>query len=73
MISDIQPKCIDEALQDQSWINVMQEEFNQFEKSKVWTLVPLTKGHSVIDIRWVSRNELDESGKVIRNKARLVA
>ena len=51
----------------------MQEKLNQFEKSKVWTLVPLPKGHSVIDPRWVFRSKLDESGNVIRNKARLVA
>ena len=33
------------------WINTIQEELNQFEKSKVWTLVPLPKGHSIIDTR----------------------
>ena len=51
----------------------MKEELNQFEKSKVWTLVPLPKGQSAIRTKWVFRNKLDESGKVIRNKARLVA
>ena len=33
----------------------------------------LPKGHSAIGIRWVFRNKLDESAKVVRNKARLVA
>ena len=51
LISEIQPECVDEALQDQSWVEVMEEELNQFEKSKVWTLVPLPKGHFVIGIR----------------------
>ena len=52
----------------------MQEELNQFEKSKVWTLVPLPKGHSVIGTKWVFRNKLDENGKLIKkNKAMLVA
>ena len=51
----------------------MQKELNQFEKSKVWTLVPLPKGHSVIGTKWVFKNKLDESRKVIRNKVRLVA
>ena len=51
----------------------MKEELNQFEKSKVQNLVPLPKGHSVIGIKWVFKNKLDENGKVIRNKARLVA
>ena len=73
LISEIQPECINEALQDQGWIEAMQEELNQFEKSKVWTVVPLPKGHSIIDIRWVFRNKLNESGKVVRNKARVLA
>ena len=51
----------------------MKEELSQFEKSKVWTLVPLPKGQSAIGTKWVFRNKLDENGKVIRNKARLVA
>ena len=51
----------------------MQEELNQFEKSKVWTLVPLPKGHSIIGMRWVLRTKLNESGKVIKNRVRLVA
>ena len=51
----------------------MKEELNQFEKSNVQMLVPLPKGQSAIGIKWVFRNKLDESGKVIRNKARLVA
>ena len=73
LILEIQQESIDKALQDQSWIDAMQEELNQFENSKVWTLAPLLKGQSVIGIRWVFRNKLDESGKVIRNKSRLVA
>ena len=51
----------------------MKKELNQFEKSKVWTLVPLPKGHLVIGTKWVFRNKLDEGGKVIRNKVRLMA
>ena len=34
-------------------------------------LLPI--GHSVIGTKWVFRNKLDEHGKVIRNKARLMA
>ena len=33
----------------------------------------MLKGHFVIGTRWVFRNKLDESGKVVRNKARLAA
>ena len=51
----------------------MQEELNQFERQKVWKLVPCPKNKSVIGTKWVYRNKLDENGIVTRNKARLVA
>ena len=51
----------------------MQEELNQFERSKVWELVPRPQNQSVIGTRWVFRNKMDENGIIIRNKVRLVA
>ena len=51
----------------------MKEELNQLEKSRVWTLVPLPKGHSIISTKWVFKNKLEEGGNVVKNKARLVA
>ena len=51
----------------------MQEELNQFERNKVWDLVPRPNDHPIIGTKWVSRNKLDETGTVTRNKARLVA
>ncbi|XP_070039686.1 putative mitochondrial protein AtMg00820 [Nicotiana tabacum] len=50
----------------------MQEVLNQFEKSKVWHLVQRPKNKTIIDIRWVFKNNLDEQGNITRNKARLV-
>ena len=51
----------------------MQEELNQFERNKVWDLVPRPRDHPIIDPKWIFRNKLDEQGQVTRNKARLVA
>ena len=51
----------------------MQEELNQFERNQVWELVPKPEHQSIIGTKWVFRNKLDESGVVVRNKARLVA
>ena len=50
----------------------MQEELHQFERSKVWYLVPRLEGRTVIGTRWVFRNKLDENGVITRNKSRLV-
>ena len=72
-LSMIKIKMIEEALDDPSWMNTMQEELTQFERNKVWKLVPKPKDKSMIRTRWVFRNKLDEKGIIIRNKAKLVA
>ncbi|GJW37567.1 retrovirus-related pol polyprotein from transposon TNT 1-94 [Tanacetum coccineum] len=72
-ISTIEPKNVNEALGDESWIVAMQEELNQFIANDVWELVPQPKNLTIIGTKWVFRNKLDENGIVSRNKARLVA
>ncbi|GJZ18774.1 retrovirus-related pol polyprotein from transposon TNT 1-94 [Tanacetum coccineum] len=69
----MEPKNVNEALKDESWVVAMQEELNQFVANDVWELVPLPISQSVIGTKWVFRNKLDENGIVSRNKARLVA
>ena len=68
----IEPKKVTEALEDPFWIDAMQDEL-QFERNRVWTLVPLPEGKIPIGTKWVFRNKKDEHGVVVRNKARLVA
>ncbi|GKA22433.1 retrovirus-related pol polyprotein from transposon TNT 1-94 [Tanacetum coccineum] len=72
-LSQNEPKKISEALEDESWVDAMQEELLQFKIQKVWILVDLPYGKRVIGIKWVYRNKKDERGVVVRNKARLVA
>ena len=72
-LSEMEPKKVEDALEDPDWVIAMQDELNQFERQKVWKLVPRPKGKSVIGTKWVFRNKLDEEGIVTRNKARLVA
>ena len=66
-------KKIDEALLDLECIVAIQEEVNQFERNKVWVLVPAPKDRAIIGTKWVFRNKMDEDGVVTRNKSRLVA
>ncbi|GJT52860.1 ribonuclease H-like domain-containing protein [Tanacetum coccineum] len=68
-----EPKKISEALQDDSWVQAMQEELLQFKLQQVWVLVDLPHGMKVIGTKWVYRNKRDERGVVVRNNARLVA
>ncbi|GJU64699.1 retrovirus-related pol polyprotein from transposon TNT 1-94 [Tanacetum coccineum] len=72
-ISTIEPKNVNEALTNDSWIVAMQEELNQFIANDVWELVPQPRNMTIIGTKWVFRNKLDENGIVSRNKARLVA
>ncbi|GJX50181.1 retrovirus-related pol polyprotein from transposon TNT 1-94 [Tanacetum coccineum] len=72
-MSTIEPKNMNEALKDESWIIAMQEELNQFITNDVWELVPHPKCTKIIETKWVYRNKLDENGIVSRNKARLLA
>ena len=69
----IQPKKVDEALQDADWVNSIHEELHQFVRNDVWELVPRPKGVNVIGTKWIFKNKFDEHGTVIRNKSRLVA
>nr|GEU83812.1 copia protein [Tanacetum cinerariifolium] len=69
-ISIIEPKNVNEALGDESWIVDKQEELNQFVANDVWELVPQPKIMKIIGTKWVFRNKLDENGIVSRNKAR---
>jgi hypothetical protein len=50
----------------------MNEELDQIEKNQTWELVPRPKNKNVIGAKWVIKNKVNENGKVIRNKAKLV-
>ena len=48
LISKIEPKHIDEVMQDENWVKAMQEELNQFQKNDVWKVVELPKDKKVV-------------------------
>ncbi|KAL4582285.1 hypothetical protein LXL04_006830 [Taraxacum kok-saghyz] len=53
-------------------VEAMQAELNEFERNKVWRLIPIPPSVSVVGLKWVFRNKVDKEGNVVRNKARLV-
>ena len=71
-VSCIEPKNVEEALQDPDWINVMHEELNNFTRNEVWTLEERPQDARVIETKWVFHNKHDDQGIIVRNKARLV-
>nr|GEW43660.1 retrovirus-related Pol polyprotein from transposon TNT 1-94 [Tanacetum cinerariifolium] len=68
-----EPKNLNEALTDESWILAVQEELNQFIANDVWELVTQPKNLTIIETKWVFRNKLEENSVVSQNEARLVA
>jgi hypothetical protein len=65
LVSCIEPYRIEDAIRDQDWVVVMQEELNNFTRNEVCHLVPRSN-QNVVGTKWVH-------GVVTRNKARLVA
>lgn len=72
LISQLEPKKVEEALKDNKWVDAMKD-LDQFEKNQVWKLVPKPENAAIIGTKWIFRNKLNEVGEVVRNKARLVA
>ena len=46
----------------------MQEEINQFERNEVLEFVPRPNDQSVIGIKWVFRNKMDENDIIVKTK-----
>ena len=61
-----------DALEDESWCKAMEEESEEIEKKKTWSLVLRPAEKNVIGTKWVFRNKLDEDGVITRNKVKLV-
>ncbi|GJV58121.1 hypothetical protein Tco_1459126 [Tanacetum coccineum] len=51
----------------------IQEALNEFERLEVWELVPRPDKVMVITLKWIYKLKLDEVGRILKNKARLVA
>ena len=66
LLADFEPRNVKDALENESWIEAMNEEIEKIEKNKTWTLLPRPKDKNVIGTKWVFRNKLNEDGKVSR-------
>ena len=65
-------KSVKDALEDVEWYKAIEEEIEQIEKNKTWSLVPRPEDKNMIVTKWIFRNKLNENGEVTRNKSRLV-
>ncbi|GKD88486.1 retrovirus-related pol polyprotein from transposon TNT 1-94 [Tanacetum coccineum] len=69
----VEPKNFKQAMTEPLWIDAMQEEIHEFERLEVWELVPCPDKVLLIKLKWIYKVKTDESGGVLKNKARLVA
>ncbi|GJW18647.1 retrovirus-related pol polyprotein from transposon TNT 1-94 [Tanacetum coccineum] len=72
-LTSVEPKTYKDALTQSCWIKAMQEELNEFERLKVWELVPRPDKVMVSTLKWIYKVKLDELGGILKNKDRLVA
>ena len=72
-LAQFEPKRVEEALQDENWVEFMHKELNQFVRNNVWKLAPRPEGVHVIGTKWIFKNKTDKDGEIIRNKSRLMA
>ncbi|GJY76367.1 retrovirus-related pol polyprotein from transposon TNT 1-94, partial [Tanacetum coccineum] len=69
----VEPMNFKQAMTEPSWINAMQEEIHEFKRLEVWELVLCPDKVFLIKLKWIYKVKIDESGGVLKNKARLVA
>ena len=72
-LSQVEPSKVEDALQDESWVEAMHDELLQFQRNDVQTLVPRPEGQHIIGKKWIFHNRTDEEGNVSCNKAHLMA
>ncbi|GJW73666.1 retrovirus-related pol polyprotein from transposon TNT 1-94 [Tanacetum coccineum] len=73
VLSKVKPKNFKSAITEDCWFQSMQDEIHEFDRLRVWKLVPQPNCVMIIALKWVYKVKLDEYDDVLKNKARLVA
>ena len=60
LLAKFEPRNVKNTLDNESWIEAMNEEIEQIERNKTQTLVPSPKDKNVIGMKWVFKNKLNE-------------
>lgn len=67
------PTGVKTTLTDPIWLQAMTAELDALNKNDTWSLVKKNDSMNVLASKWVYKNKLDDKGKIIHHKARLVA
>jgi hypothetical protein len=68
----VEPKQFNESNKYVNWLKSMNEKLDQIEKNNTWELVPRPADKNAIGSKWVFKNKMNEQGKIVKNKSRLV-
>lgn len=71
-----EPTSYQEAIncpESEKWLEAMREELESIEKNETWFLTDLPAGRKAVGCKWVFKLKFDETGRVSKYKARLVA
>ncbi|GJW39220.1 integrase, catalytic region, zinc finger, CCHC-type containing protein [Tanacetum coccineum] len=71
VLSKVEPKNFKMVVTKDSWFKAMQDEIYEFNRLKVWVLVPRPDHVIIIALKWIYKVKLDEYGDVLKNKARI--
>jgi hypothetical protein len=69
---DGEPRSFVEAERHAACRAAMQLEMDAVAKKCTWELADLPRGHSAITFKWVFKMKRDETGAIVKHKARLV-
>lgn len=65
-VFNIEPNNVQEALQEDYWVNAMMDELNLFERNEVSTFVEIPKEVNIIGTKWILVNKIQENNSIIR-------
>ncbi|GJS19803.1 retrovirus-related pol polyprotein from transposon TNT 1-94 [Tanacetum coccineum] len=72
LLTSVEPKNFKQVMTEQSWIDAMEEEIHEFKRLEVWELVSCLDNVFLIKLKWIYKVKIDEFGRVLKNKARLI-
>jgi hypothetical protein len=67
------PCSLTEIEGDAAWCIAMQQEMDSIENNHTWELVDLPTSHCPITLKWVFKLKKNETGDVVKHKAKLIA
>ena len=73
LVSAEEPPTFALAERDAHWQRAMLEEMKAITENETWELVDPSPGCRPIGLKWVYKVKQDESGAIVKHKARLIA